>query len=317
MMNRSLRIILYTLCLLLMSAGAHVGLAQPAPTPHVLWLPMVGNGGDAPTLPSPQSFKAGEWHLIFEVVRGKPKATWVGQVWEYGIGDDAETLLDERTLDITSDCQIFGAPTFSPSSVSFNGVSDTISCTIPDYVQIFTEMDPELAECRCFYTSPPWATANVEVAYFGGRRPVIYHPRLELAVEALDPLAKVVASLKLHFFGGGSSSWSSEQFPVFQADGHQIWGGYNPVRFVEHFAGKRWFNFLTAAQFAKPLTPDLAAGFWLWESEAEGVADPVAMPDSFGLGPGTTVYIGHNPVDNTYFIGDLTMAVIDPGCRSH
>jgi hypothetical protein len=41
------------------------------------------------------------------------------------------------------------------------------------------------------------------------------------------------------------------------------------------------------------------------------------MPDSFGLGPGTTVYIGHNPVDNTYFIGDLTMAVIDPGCRSH
>ncbi len=313
-----LRIVAYVVCLLLVGTGGTYRAAQAADDPpFFIWLPIVSNGEDVPEAPAPQSFKAGEWHMVFEIARGKPKVTWVGQVWEYGIDDDSETPLAERTLDISADCQVFGAPLIASARMSFDGVDDYVTCDIPDYVEIFAEMDAELAECRCFYTSPPWATANLAAAYVGGVRPVLYHPRLQLEVEAIDPLAKVVAYFTLQFFGGGSDTWESNQFPVFRSDGHQIWGGYNPVRFVANFKDRSWFKFLSTAKFADALKPALASGFWLWESAVDGVHDPVDMPDSFGLGPGSTVYIGHNPTANSYFRGSLVTAVIDPGCRAH
>lgn len=283
---------------------------------YAIFLPIVGNGADAPAVEPPQTYKAGEWHIIFEVVRTNPKVTWVGQVWEYGYEDGSEVLRVERRLDITSDCQVFGTPTFFLSVATFDGAGDYVACTIPDFPTIFADMEPELAECRCFYTSPPWATANVRPATVGGIRPIIHHPRLQLDVQVNDPIIDAVAYFMLKFFDGTTKTWETKAFPYPQDDGAQIWAGYNAQRFAENFETVGWAKYLTDVAFWDAAKVANADGFYLWESEVAGVSDPVAMPDSFGLGPGTTLYFGYNPDDGSYYSGRLIKAIVNPGCRA-
>ena len=130
---------------------------------------------------------AGEWEITFEVVSGNVKATWIGRVWENDNGD--EQLVAQRRVDISQDCQSFGNPTFSSDAVTFDGVDDYITCKIPDFRAIFATMSPQLANCRCRFDGPPYASADISPVLTTAPQPVVYHNRLHLEVMQRDNVA--------------------------------------------------------------------------------------------------------------------------------
>ena len=130
---------------------------------------------------------AGEWEITFEVVNGDIVATWIGRVWENNDGD--EQLTAQRRVDISKTCKTFGNPTFLRGSVIFDGVDDYITCEIPDFPAIFATMSPQLANCRCRYEGPPYASADVSPTLTTAAQPVVYHNRLHLEVMQVDDVA--------------------------------------------------------------------------------------------------------------------------------
>jgi hypothetical protein len=234
-------------------------------------------------------------------------------------------------------------------------VDDYITCKIPDFRALFAEIAPELANCRCrFGESPPYAAADISPVYSASAQPVIYHNRLHLEVIHADakglrlPFIRTgangvervqvrntpsirtaahvnandsqgLAQLSLHFSDGTVQSWQSNPFSSWQQNGFQIWAGYDADRYSSIYEVSKigWPKFLEEVGFWDEIQPEYAGGFLMWESEANPNYTDEVMPAGFGLGPGTEIYIGHNPDTKTYFNGTIRAVSVDPGCRGH
>src|SRR3954452_23463751 len=106
---------------------------------------------------------AAEWEVTFEIQNSKIRAFWIGRVWDYSQGDGV--LIATVIRDISSDCEIFGAPNFGVSDVTLDGKKDYIRCKIPNYPVIFDKIEPSLQRCQCYYNGPPYAAADISPAY--------------------------------------------------------------------------------------------------------------------------------------------------------
>lgn len=287
---------------------------------------------------------AGEWEITFDVFLGEMRAVWIGRVWENQ--DGVETNKQLKVIDISESCTAHGAPVFAEDAVTLDGVDDYITCTIPDFQAIFGSMVAQLRNCRCRYEGPPYASADVSPVHSTVPQPVVYHERLHL--EVMNQEAKTVwfpsiktgaagqsgswqpaatrvgladslglAQLTLHFQDGEVLSWQSKPFSVWQENGFQVWAGYNAARFVENNSPDGFNAFLGDSGFWDAVEPEYVEGLLFWESEAQTKYVDEPMPSGFGLGPGTEIFIGHNPVDNSFFEGIVRSVAIDPGCRGH
>lgn len=308
------------------------------------------NGGSVYAADPP--YKAGEWEITVEVQNGEMRAFWIGRVWEY-TGTEGE-LLAQRRVEITQDCEIFGAPTFGTSDVTLDGVDDYIACPVPNFQALFATMEPELANCRCRFESPPYAAADISPIYAQKAQPVVFHNRLHLEVIHVDtqsvrfPWIKASASdlkpigggdavrgltrepvrvdannslalaqLTLHFNGGESLSWQTNLSSAWQQNGFQVWAGYNAARFAANTSKTGWAEFLAESGFWNDVAAEYIDGFFTWESATQPRYESEPMPSGFGLAAQTLVYIGHNPDTGAFFDGTIRTVAVDPGCRGH
>jgi hypothetical protein len=283
---------------------------------------------------------AGEWEITFEIINSQIHAVWIGRVWDYAVGDGE--IIAQRRVDISADCEPFGDPLLGESDITLDGIDDYVRCKIPNFPAIFLTMTPELGKCRCYYDGPPYVAADVSPVYSTLAQPVVYHNRLFLNVVHQDtkglrfpfvhtsapalPYAPVrmdannslgVAELTLRFLDDTIQNWQSNRFSVWQQNGYQIWAGYDAARYVANNSENGFAKFLAENGFWEQVQPDYSKGFFMWESQAVSKYNDEAMPASFGLGPGTYVYIGHNPELNTFYHGVMRSVAIDPGCRGH
>ena len=318
----------------------------------LLLLALPATQGGSVYAADPPPYKAGEWEITVEVQNSQILAFWIGRVWEY-TGTEGE-LLAQRRVEITQDCEIFGAPTFGTSDVTFDGVDDYITCLVPNFPALFATMAPELANCRCRFESPPYAAADISPLYAKKAQPVVYHNRLHLDVihvdtqsvrfpfirtsaEGIKPMggggaasgllrqpvrvdannSLALAQLTLHFNGGESLSWQSNLSNAWQQNGFQIWAGYNAARFAANTSKTGWAKFLAESGFWDVVMPEYVDGFFMWESATLPKYESEPMPSGFGLAAQTLVYIGHNPDTGDFFDGTMRTVVVDPGCRGH
>lgn len=297
-------------------------------------------------------YKAGEWEITLEVKNGQISVWWIGRVWEY-TGTEGE-LLAQRRIEITPDCEIFGAPVFGESEVKFDGVDDYITCPVPNFQALFALMAPELANCRCRFESPPYAAADISPIYAQKAQPVVFHNRLHLEVihvdresvrfpfirasssgmkpigggDAIggllrDPVrvdannSMALAQLTLHFNGGERLSWQTNLSNAWQLNGFRVWAGYNAARFAANTSKTGWAKFLAESGFWNDVAAEYIDGFFTWESATEPKYEPEPMPSGFGLAAQTLVYFGHNPDTGAFYKGTMRTVAIDPGCRGH
>src|SRR5690606_30675527 len=128
---------------------------------------------------------------------------------------------------------------------------------------------------------------------------------------------EMVATLVLHFFGGSVQSWVSNAFDAVQRNGVQLWAGYDAVHYTSFADPAGWAKFLADNGFWDAVEPENAKGFFMWESMADLLYSEEELPDSFGLGSGSTVYIGYNPDTGFHLQGTIRAVAVDPGCRAH
>jgi hypothetical protein len=317
----------------------------------LLLLAMIPVAGSKAVVAASPSYAA-EWEVTFEVSNSKIRAIWIGRVWDYSQGDGL--LVHTVRQDISSDCEIFGAPTFGVSDVTLDGKKDYIRCKIPNYVAIFDALEPSLKRCRCYYDGPPYAAADISPVYTTKALPVVYHNRLTLDVLRKDtnglrfpflrndgevsaswlkgianqgPVREPMrvdlnnnlgeARLSLYFLNGVVENWKSNLFSSWQSNGFQIWAGYNAPRYTSINIKGGFAKFLADAGFWDAVTPQYADGFFMWESEAPTLYKAQVMPGAFGLDTLTYIYIGHNPTTDSYFEGAIRKVAVDPGCRGH
>ena len=287
---------------------------------------------------------AGEWEITFDILNGQIRATWIGRVWHNVDGNETDIAL--KVVDISEDCVVHGAPIFGQDDMTLDGVDDYVTCRIPDFQFHFAQMNPRLANCRCYFEGPPYASANVSPVYSTAPQPVVYQERIHLEVMHQDaktvrfPIIKTLASegnngwlrewiradannslglaqLTLHFFDGEVLTWQSNRFSTWQQDGFQLWAGYNAARFASKNSPDGFNAFLGDNGFFDQVQPDYEQGFFVWESEAQSRYVDEPMPSGFGLAPGTDIYIGHNPITGEFFEGTIRAVAVDPGCRGH
>lgn len=148
----------------------------------------------------------GEWEITFEVVEGKPRAIWIGRVWDVD-EEGVETLRGEVTEDISASCATFGNPQFGEDHVTLDGVDDYLTCTIPNFSALFAQIEPGLANCRCRFNGPPYAAADISPAITTEAQPVIYHRRLHLDIRQRENVAdlELEKSVSHHLAQVGSS----------------------------------------------------------------------------------------------------------------
>lgn len=281
------------------------------PLTITLLLPVIST----PDWPAPPPQLAGEWDVTLQVRASKVQVIWTGRVWDYAVGDGV--IVDTRRVDITADCQRFGGPVVGENDITFDGFDDYIDCDLPDYAQIFEEMAPELAECRCFYGSPPYAAADITPVLLPIVRPIVYHGRLRLEVMADPGPGDGWSLFTLQFNSKPEQQWQSNIFPVPQRNGLQLWAGFDAARFTANTRQAGWAEFLEASGLWDAVKPAYADGILLWESEATSMFSAEALPAGFALGPGTTLYFGYNPDTSAYFAGKMRTVAVDPGCRAH
>jgi hypothetical protein len=169
----------------------------------------------------------------------------------------------------------------------------------------------------------------------GMRLPIIKNPTQELSSpqgwwrEWWDAGARVDANnslgsalLTLQFSDGTEQTEESNLFSVWQGNGFQIWAGYDAARYKEinhdpENPEAGWAAWLWRSGFFDAVQETYVEGFFSWESEAESKYIDEPMPAGFGLGPGTLIYIGHNPETKAYYEGTIRKTSVDPGCRGH
>jgi hypothetical protein len=123
--------------------------------------------------------------------------------------------------------------------------------------------------------------------------------------------------LTLHFPNLETLSWQSNLSNVWHKNGFQIWAGYDATRFATNTLETGWAKFLADNGFWDEVAPEYNDGFLMWETDAISKYDEEEMPPGFLLGPLTPLYIGYNPITETYFGGTMRTIAVDPGCRGH
>lgn len=222
------------------------------------------------------------------------------------------TILKWEVVDITATCTYhgtFGNPDAN-GYLAFDGVTNYIECAAPGIADKWTNLYPNIpleSDVTCTGGAPLFASADVKLSTGTRNNPIITAPSLNLAYNLPRNNNQVRSQIYL-----GANYNSTLWAPT--ASGNQVLaGGWNGPAIIAANDKFGWLNYLDPAW--KPgFKPIFGANFRHWYQSPTNLTG-MSSPSVYILGTGAhSIYIGHNPTNNTYFKGSLRQAIFDPGC---
>ena len=256
------------------------------------------------------------------------RAQWIVRVGHYTTDSTGKLIATPTNMyqEFLS-CSVHGTATVNMGVATLDNSTSTpgyIQCTVPSYKTVVdmltgntfagSQQDPS---CKAGIQRP-WGGAYVQLHdsdspnilpgfHPTASHPIIYHPDVNLSTDVDSSTNRAQTQLAFDHHIIQSSPFHIQPW-------NDLWSGYGAESVLSRPEFWAWAKFIDQTVFTTAATVAPASDSLHWANSSQISPHQPPMPSFSLTQASTTVYIGHNPVDGSYFDGEIRAVSLDPGC---
>lgn len=264
------------------------------------------------------------WELRVNFPNNQLRVEWIVRLWENQNG--LPVVLSTTPFDLSNVCKITRGFTIRNERGIFDGRTSFIECPLPSFIDTVMEINPRFKFPGDRSSGDSWITAQVQIGV-GEINPLFSHPDLRAFLPASGSGRGVLTGhteLVMRDDRKQSVTTSSNPWQTSSQEVTNLWSGKN-VPFFMQMGGlgrKSVLSYLLKSpgnfqQAAQQVQEPASVLHWVASTVGENMTIRQLEAGIVTNSAATTAYIGHDPIGNTYFHGELFSLLVDPPIREH